>query len=121
MQELRFYHVGIPTSNKLPNEDYNESLKLHAAGYFDSPYAIEWHNFDDDNELPDIIKQVPHVAFVVGDLEAALEGKQVILPPESPSEGVTIAFILDGRNLIELMQFDKPEQEVWPHPCKFRI
>ena len=78
-------------------------------------------HFDEDNNLPEIIKTVPHVAYVVHDLEAALKGKDIVLPPESPCEGVTVAFIMDGRNLVELMQFDRPEQEIWPHPNKFRI
>ena len=33
MQELKFHHVGIPTSEKLPEEDYNKKLKMHATGY----------------------------------------------------------------------------------------
>ena len=45
----------------------------------------------------------------------------MILEPTSPTEGVTIAFILDGRDLIEFLQFDKPEKDVWPHPHKFLL
>ena len=41
MQELRFHHIGIPTSESLPDKDYNPALKLHATGYFETPYAIE--------------------------------------------------------------------------------
>ncbi|KZL19494.1 hypothetical protein PsAD2_01772 [Pseudovibrio axinellae] len=121
MQELRFHHVGIPTNERLPRADHNEKLKLTATGYFDGPYAVEWMNFDEDNSLPEIIKSIPHVAYVVDDLDEALKGKNVILPPQSPTENVLVAFILEGRNLIELMQFDKPEQEIWPHPNKFRL
>ncbi len=121
MQQLRFHHVGIPTSEKLPEKDHNAKLKITATGYFDGPYAIEWMNFDEDNPLPEIIKTVPHVAYVVDDLKAALEGKNVILPVTSPTDGVQVAFIQDGRNLVELMQFDKPEEELWSHPDKFRI
>ncbi len=121
MQKLTFHHVGIPTSEALPEDSYNEALQHHATGYFDTPYGIEWMNFDEDNDLPDIIKQMPHVAFVVEDLAEAIKNKHIILAPNSPVEGVTVAFILDGKNLIELMQFDRPEHEVWPHPNKFRI
>ena len=78
-------------------------------------------HFDEDNDLPEVIKTMPHVAYVVDDLALAIEGKDIILPPESPAEGVTVAFIMDGRNLIELLQFDKPEEEIWPHPGKFKL
>ncbi|MGI9282895.1 MAG: VOC family protein [Endozoicomonas sp.] len=121
MQKLRFHHVGIPTREKLPDDCYNEKLKLHATGYFETPYAVEWMNFDEDNSLPDIIKTTPHIAFEVEDLEAALKGKEVVLAPRSPAKHVTVAFIKDGRTLIELIQFDRPESELWPHPEKFRI
>ncbi|MEW6991643.1 VOC family protein [Colwelliaceae bacterium 6441] len=121
MQKLRFHHVGIPTDRKLSDVDYNDELKFHGQGYFDNPYGIEWHNFDEDNQLNDIIKTRPHVGFVVDDLEEAIKGKEVLLAPTSPTEGVVVAFILDGENLIELLQFNKPEQEVWPHPNKFKI
>lgn len=121
MQELRFHHIGIPTSEKLPKADHNKKLKLTATGYFDGPYAIEWMNFDDDNSLPEIIRTTPHIAYVVDDLAEALKGKSIVLEPENPADGVWVAFILEGRNLIELMQFDQPEQEIWPHPGKFKI
>ena len=121
MQTLRFHHVGIPTEKKLPDADYNEKLKLHGSGYFDNPYGIEWHNFDEDNELPEIIKTTPHVAFVVNDLKEALKGKKVVLEPNSPTENVTVAFIMDGDALVELLEFTRPEQEIWPHPGKFQI
>lgn len=121
MQKLRFHHVGIPVKRRLPDEDYNKELKLHGSGYFDTPYGIEWHNFDEDNSLPDIIKTVPHVAFVVDDVYEAIKGKNVVLQPTSPTDDVVVAFILDGDALVELIQFNRPEQEIWPHPGKFEI
>lgn len=121
MQELRFHHVGVPTERKLDDKDYNEKLKLHGAGYFETPYGVEWHNFDSDNTLPEIIKTQPHVAFVVDDLLLAIDGKEIVLEPTSPTDDVVVAFILDRGVLVELLQFNKPEQEVWPHPGKFQI
>lgn len=121
MQTLRFHHVGIPTDRKLPDEDYSPTLKIHGSGYFDTPYGVEWHNFDPDNELPDIIKTIPHVAFEVDDVEEAVRDKEIIFGPTSLVEDVIVAFIKDGDALIELLQFNRPEQEIWPHPTKFQI
>lgn len=121
MQQLSFHHIGIPTERPLPDKYYNKALKLHGAGYFDGPFAIEWHNFDVDNELPSIIKSVPHVGFVVDDVKQFLSDKHTVLEPSEPKGGVTTAFFMDGDALIEVLQFDRPEQEVWPHPAKFRL
>jgi len=121
VQTLHFHHVGIPVKEKIAGMSYNKELKLYSTGYFENPYGIEWMYFDDDNSLPDIIKNMPHVAYKVDDLHKAIEGKTLILAPESPVKGVTIAFVMDGINLIEFLQFDQPENEIWPHPNKFKI
>jgi len=118
---LRYHHVGIPTDRPLPQEDYSEKYKMYASGYFESPYGVEWMNFDPDCPLPDLVKTVPHVAFVVDDLETALAGKEILIPPNSPTEGVHVAFIVDHGAPIEFLQFDRPESEIWPHEAKFKI
>lgn len=120
-QKLTFHHVGIPITDDLPADTYNSDLKMHATGYFDSPYAMEWMKFDKDSSLPEIIRKQPHIGYVVADLQKAICGRQVILEPTSPCEGVTVAFVLEGRDLIEFLQFDKPEEEVWPHSNKFLL
>ena len=121
MSMLQYHHVGIPTNRPLPQEDYSEKYKLYASGYFQSPYGVEWMKFDPDCPLPDLVKTVPHVAFVVEDIEAAIAGKQVLIEPNSPTEGVTVAFIVDHGAPIEFLQFHRPEAEIWPHTCKFKI
>ncbi len=119
--QLRYHHVGIPTTKPLPKEDYDAQYKLYASGYFQSPYGIEWMKFDPDCPLPDLVKTVPHVAFVVENLEAVIAGKDVLIEPNSPAEGVTVAFIVDNGAPIEFIQFDRPEAEIWPHEAKFKI
>ncbi len=121
MPELKYHHVGIPTSRTLPEEDYIKEYGLYASGYLTSPYGIEWMKFDPDCPLPDLVKTVPHVAFVVDDIYDAIAGKNVIIEPNSSAEGVTVAFIEEDGAPIELLQFDRPEAEIWPHDAKFRI
>jgi hypothetical protein len=121
MSELLYHHIGIPTTKPLPEEDYIEQYKLYASGYLQSPFGVEWMKFDPDCDLPELVKTVPHVAFVVDDIKAAIAGKEVLIKPNSPAEGVTVAFIVDNGAPIELLQFDRPESEVWPRAAKFRV
>jgi len=114
MIRLQYHHIGIPTDRPLPRADYNERYKLYASGYVESPYGVEWMKFDPDCPLPELVKTVPHVAFVVEDLEAALAGQDVLIPPNRPTEGVRVAFIVDHGAPIEFLQFDRPEAEIWP-------
>ena len=117
---LKYHHVGIPTNRPLPKEDYNANYKCYASGYFESPYGIEWMKFDPDCPLPELVKTVPHVAFVVDDIRAAIAGKEILIEPNCPAAGVTVAFIVDNGAPIEFLQFDRPEREIWPDEAKFR-
>ena len=121
MAKLRYHHVGIPTDKVLPKEDYNPEYKMTASGYYQSQYGIECMNFDRDCPLPKLVKKVPHVAFIVDDLKDAIAGKEVIIEPNSPTKGVTVAFIVENGAPIEFLQFDGPEFEIWPYESKFRI
>ncbi len=103
----RYHHVGIPTDRPIENEIYLPHLKMFAAGLNDSPYGIEWVRFEPDCPLPDLVKRFPHVAFEVDDLARELEGCEVIIEPNRPSEGVTVAFIVHNGAPVEFLQFDR--------------
>lgn len=113
-EKPRYHHIGIPTQIPRDGEVYLERFKMYASGFETSKFGVEWLRFDADAPFPDLVKTVPHVAFVVNDLEAAIAGKELLIQPNSPSEGVTVAFIVDNGAPIELLQFDGPEYEVWP-------
>ena len=101
----RYHHMGIPTQTPRPGERYLPELKMHVSGFEASPYGIQWMRFDADAPFPEIVKTVPHVAFEVDDLAAALEGKEILIPPNSPGEGITVAMIVDNGAPVELLTF----------------
>jgi hypothetical protein len=103
----RYHHLGVPTDSQMPNETYLEKFKLYVSGFDTSPYGIEWMRYESDSPVADLIKKVPHIAFEVEDLEAALAGKEILTPPNSPSEGVRVAMIIHNGAPIELIQFPK--------------
>jgi hypothetical protein len=102
---LKYNHLGIPTKIKKPGEMYLPQFKMYVSGYEDSDYKIEWMRFEPDCTLPEIVKSIPHVAFEVDNLAEAIKGKNIIIEPNSPSEGVQVAFIEDNGAPVELMQF----------------
>jgi hypothetical protein len=103
----RFHHVGIPTETPREGEQYLENLKMYVSGFETSPYGIEWMRFEHDCPVSELVRTVPHVAFEVDDLDAALDGKQIIGEITSPSEGVRVAMIVDNGAPIELLEFSK--------------
>ena len=98
-------HIGIPTTVRREGETYLERFKMFTSGYEGSPYGVEWMRFEPDSPLPELVKTVPHVAFRVDDLEAELVGKKILIEPNSPSEGVVVAFIEDDGAPIEFLQY----------------
>jgi hypothetical protein len=103
----KYHHLGIPYDTPKPGETYHKHLKLFVTGFETSPYGIEWIRFEPDCPVPDILRRVPHMAFVVDDMDKALEGKEIVLAPGEPSEGVKTAMIIHDGALIELMEFKK--------------
>jgi hypothetical protein len=101
----KYHHIGIPTDVQRPDETYLEQFKVYVSGYETNPYGVEWMRFEPDSPLPELVKTVPHVAFEVDDLEAELAGKEVLIEPNSPSEGVRVAFIVEDGAPIEFIQF----------------
>ena len=59
--------------------------------------------FERDCPLPNLVKTVVHVAFVVDHLEEAIAGKNIIIAPNGPYEGLRVAFIKDNGAPIEFL------------------
>lgn len=102
-----YHHIGIPTQTRRENETYLKDFKVYVSGYEESPYGIEWMRFEPDSPLPELVQTVPHVAFRVDNLEAELQEKEVLIEPNSPSEGVRVAFIVHNGAPIEFMEIKK--------------
>jgi hypothetical protein len=109
-QGWRYHHLGIPTDIPRPGEQHLEHLKVHVSGFDSSPYGIEWMRFEPDCPVSNLIRTVPHIAFEVDDLDAALEGKTLLGPVSSPSKGVRVAMIVDNGAPVELLQFDRKQK-----------
>ena len=101
----RYHHIGVPTTVARPGEIYLPGLKMFVSGFESSPYGVQWMRFEEDSPFPEVIKTVPHVAFEVGDLTAALVGKEVLVAPNCPAEGVRVAMIVSDDAPAELLEF----------------
>jgi hypothetical protein len=104
--ELRYHHLGIPTKRRREGERHLPEFGMHVSGFETSAFRIEWMRFDPDSPMPDLVQKVPHVAFEVDDLAAALAGREILIEPNSPSPGVVVAFIVDNGAPVELVQID---------------
>ena len=105
--KLKYHHLGIPTELKREGETYLPEQKMYFSGYDTSPYKIEWMRFEEGAPSPELVKTIPHIAFEVENLDEAIKGKEIIIEPNSPSPGVTVAFIVDNGAPVEFLQIDR--------------
>ena len=103
----KYHHTGIPTDKKMPDEKYIPHLKFYVSGFESSPFGIEWMRFEEDSPFDKLIKTVPHLAFVVDDLDYELKHRNlnIIAEPNDPSDGLRVAMIEHNGTPIELMEF----------------
>ncbi|YCO05034.1 VOC family protein [Vibrio sp. VNB-15] len=104
---MKFNHLGIPTTKRFEGEIDLPHLKMTVSDHKNNPYGIQWQRFWVDAPYPELVKNIPHVAFEVDDLLAEIKGKNVIIEPNSPSEGLMVAFIEVNGAPIELMEYSK--------------
>ncbi|ACA88557.1 hypothetical protein [Shewanella woodyi] len=104
---MKFNHLGIPTIERFDGEIDLPHLKMTVSDHQNNPYGIQWQRFWADAPYPELVKTVPHAAFEVDDLMAEIKGKKVIIEPNSPSEGLIVAFIEVNGAPVELMEYSK--------------
>jgi len=104
---MKYHHLGIPTTLRKPGERYLEGYKAFCTDHESNPFGIQWMRFEPDCPLPELVKRVPHVAFEVDNLTEALLGHEVLIEPNRPSEGVTVAFVVCDGAPVEFLEFSR--------------
>lgn len=105
----KFHHIGIPTSEIMPDERYLPQFRLYVSGFPSSPFGIEWMRFEKDSPVNPLIQKVPHIAFEVENIDMELKRHKfkILTHSNSPGDGVKVAMIEHNGAPIELIQFIK--------------
>jgi len=101
---MKFNHVGIPVFEKQEDMVFIEACKVWVTDCADSNYKVEYLFFEPDSAMPAAIQDETHIAYDVDDLEAAVEGKSILVPICEPMPGLKMAFIYDEGLAVELLQ-----------------
>ena len=102
---MRYHHLGIPTREPQAGETYLEEFDTYCTDHERNPHGIQWMRFGSACPFPEIVKTIPHLAFEVDDLEAALVGQEILIEPTSPSIGVLVAFVLCDGAPVEFLEY----------------
>ena len=109
----QFHHIGLPTDQKQLGEVYVEQTKLWVTDPRKHRYHVEYLRFEPDSPVEGPVRDMPHMAYRVDNLQGAIRGEDVILQPFEPSPGFTIAFILKDGAVIEYMQYASDDNLPW--------
>jgi hypothetical protein len=110
----KYHHYGIPTEEKRQDETLVEvgGFKFYSTPFEANKWHIQWHRFPEDHGLPELITQVPHIAFQVDDLDTELQGTKILFGPYSPLPGYRVAMIEEQGVPIELVETKLTDEEL---------
>lgn len=66
---MRFHHLGIPTQSPRRDEVYLAEFGVHVTSHKKNPFGIQWMRYEPGFPLPEMVKNMPHLAFPVEFLE----------------------------------------------------
>jgi hypothetical protein len=100
----KFDHVGLPITEKQPNERYVVETKVWVTDPRAHPHRIEYLRFEPDSPVTGPVRDLPHIAFQVDNLEHYMADEEVILGPFQPTKTLRVVFILKDGAVFEFME-----------------
>jgi hypothetical protein len=108
-----FDHIGIVTSEPQEGESWVPFSEVWVTNPRLHPQRIEYIR---PHDLPQVdprnvglwkLWHLPHVAYRVDDLAAAIAGEEVVLGPFEPGDFATVAFIHKDGAVVEYLQYKR--------------
>ena len=100
-----FHHIGLVTETEKPGEMYFDSLKVWGTNPDEDPNKVEWVRFKPDSPLADTpVAKMPHVSWAVDDLDAEIQGKEMVVGPLAVGENIRIAYFMMDGALVEYLE-----------------
>ena len=100
----QFDHMGLPTDEKQPNEMYVAETKVWVTDPIAHPYRVEFLRYEPDSLVTGPVRDLPHIAFQVDDLDKYMEDGEILLGPFEPTDTLRVVFILKDGAVYEFMQ-----------------
>lgn len=109
--ELIFDHVGIPTDDKQPNENWVETTRVWVTNPREHKYRIEYLRFEPDTPVLWEVSHLPHIAYSAKaqDFDKLLQGVEIIIEPFEPHPNMKIAYVKKHDALVEYIVYKDPD------------
>jgi hypothetical protein len=83
---------------------YVPDTKVWVTDPLRHPHRIEYLRYDVDAPVSGPVRDLPHIAFEVDDLDREIEGAEVLLGPFWPTKTLRVAFVLRDGAVFEFME-----------------
>jgi hypothetical protein len=114
IERARFDHIGIITDERHDGETFVDTTRVWVTNPRNHPFHVEYLRFEPDSKVTGPLRDAPHVAYRVDDVQAALEGHEVLFGPFEVGGGFCqAAFVIIDGAVVELMQYANPDEEGW--------
>jgi hypothetical protein len=100
-----FDHVGVTTTEPLPDENWVEQSRCWVTNPRNHPEHIEFLRYAPGTTVPEAVRGNPHVAYRVEVLEPQIEGQEIVIPPFVVGDFVRVVFIRKHGIVFEYMQY----------------
>lgn len=83
---------------------YVEATKVWVTDPLKSPQRIEYLRFEPDSPVQGPVRDLPHMAFQVDNLEREIEGAEILLGPFHPTDTLRVVFVRQDGAVFEFME-----------------
>jgi hypothetical protein len=114
IERARFDHIGVITDERHDGEVFVDATRVWVTNPRAHSFHVEYLRFEPDSTVTGPLRHDPHVAYRVQDVDAAIAGHEVLLPPFEVGGGFCrVAFVMVDGVVIEFMQYANPDEEGW--------
>jgi hypothetical protein len=109
---MEFEHIGLITNEKKDREDWVEATRVWVTNPKQHPFKVEWLRFEPDSPVTGPVREKPHVAYRVENLDQAAKGLKVLIEPFVVGGFVRAGFYeYEDGSVLELMQYLGDEKQ----------
>jgi hypothetical protein len=109
---MEFDHVGMIATESKADENFVEATKVWVTDPKSHPFRIEWLRYEPDSPVTGPVRECPHVAYRVENIEETAAEMKTLLEPFDVGDFLRVGFYQaeDGA-VIELMEYKgSPDQ-----------
>ena len=109
---MEFEHIGLITNEKKDREDWVEATRVWVTNPKQHPFKVEWLRFEPDSPVTGPVREKPHVAYRVENLDQTAKGLKVLIEPFVVGGFVRAGFYeYEDGSVLELMQYLGDEKQ----------